>query len=117
MPEFDLIPVVEAKKMTAMQRQRRILDENAPFIDAVLSNPGMAGRLLAGEGEHPLKIRERLYRAIKVLGITLTIRRTGQYVCFWREEKTPPATPRRTRRRRQQTGEIQPPSNTESFEE
>jgi hypothetical protein len=82
------------------------------YVDYVQKLPkGQAGRLKAGESENPLTVRRRLHVAAVMLGIPLTIKRSGSNVYFWREdteEEQPRAKRRYTRRRRGDVETIPP---------
>jgi hypothetical protein len=70
MPDFAIISAREAKLWTT---------------------PGRKGKtctsMLPGENENPLTIRRRLVSAANALGISLVIKRLGEDVYFWSEDK------------------------------
>jgi hypothetical protein len=51
MPEFELIPLAEAKMLTAIDRQQRIMNEFYPWIREVQNHPNEAGRIRAAGDE------------------------------------------------------------------
>ena len=66
------------------------------YIDRL--EEGQAGKLQASEGETTQAIRRRLGAAAKLAGKGIVIRRAGEEVYFWVEQRP---RQRRTRRRRQ----------------
>ena len=103
MPEFATVSVKEAKLRTIPGRQGTFINEYADYIQQVPS--GQAGRLRGGESENPMTIRRRLAGAAKAMHISLTIKRSGNDVYFWREnggEEQPRSTRRYTRREMQE---------------
>jgi hypothetical protein len=103
-----LISIEEAKILTAIDRQQRILNELYPLIRQAL-DAHMAGRLQAVGEENPQRIRNQLASVAKLLGIPLLIRRRNEYVCFWsaQEEPVTVSPPPQERQRRART----PPDN------
>jgi hypothetical protein len=99
MPEFTTISVQEAQLRTIPGRQGRHLNEYIDYIQQL--PPGQAGRLRIGESEKHFTIRRRLLTAAQVLGINLTIKRSGNDLYFWREAggDEQPRTKRRYTRR------------------
>jgi hypothetical protein len=83
---------------------------------------GQAGRLHVLAHENPLTIRRRLMQAAQSLGISLIIKRSGNDVYFWsedREDEQPRTERSYTRRRRPQEGMTvpeQPFREPEEFE-
>jgi hypothetical protein len=104
MPEFELIPLAEAKMLAAIDRQQRIMNDLYPLVREVETHPGMAGRLRAVGDEDPQKIRNQLYVVAKALGIPLTIRRRQDIVCFWFAEKQESSSPQQQQRRQRRGG-------------
>jgi hypothetical protein len=103
MPEFTTVSVTEAKLRTTSGRQKTFLDDYVTYIQQLPK--GQAGRLRIGESENPLTIRRRIAVAAQTLGLNLIIKRSGNAVYFWRENRTDeqPRTKRRyTRRGRSQ---------------
>jgi hypothetical protein len=84
MPEFTTVSVQEAMIRTIPGRQGRYMNEYVDYIQQLPSE--QAGKLHVLEQENPLTIRRRLVGAAKALGITLTIKRSGQDIYFWRED-------------------------------
>jgi hypothetical protein len=103
MPEFTTVSVQEAKLRTTSGRQSRYLHE---YIDYITTLPrGQAGKLTIGEEEKRTTVRRRLVVAAKTLDIPLIIKRSGNAVYFWREnrgEEQPKAKRSYTRRIRSQ---------------
>jgi hypothetical protein len=101
MPEFTTVPVQEAQIRTTPGRQGQFINEYAAYIQQLSS--GQAGRLRGGESENPMAMRRRLAAAAKAMHISLTIKRSGNDVYFWREnggDEQPRSTRRYTRRER-----------------
>ena len=101
MPEFALVSVQEAQLRTLSGRQAQYINQYAGYIQQLA--PGQAGKLHVSEQEKPLTIRRRLTVTAQMLGISLTIKRSGEDIYFWsegREEAQP--RPRNGRRRRRQ---------------
>jgi hypothetical protein len=84
MPEFTTVSVTEAQIRTIPGRQGKFINEYADYIQQVPK--GQAGKLRIGESENPLTIRRRLAVAAQTLGITMTIKRSGQDIYFWWED-------------------------------
>jgi hypothetical protein len=84
MPEFTTVSVQEAKFRTIPGRQGRFINEFVAYIQQVPA--GQAGTLRVAEGENPMTIRRRLVAAAQAMNITLTIKRSGNDVYFWRED-------------------------------
>jgi uncharacterized protein YbjQ (UPF0145 family) len=85
MPEFTTVSVQEAMIRTIPGRQGKFINEYADYIQEVVS--GEAGKLHAAENENPLTIRRRLISAAKALGINIIIKRSGNELYFWREDR------------------------------
>jgi hypothetical protein len=83
MPEFTTVSVQEAQLRTIPGRQGKFINEYADYIQQVPK--GQAGRLRTGDGENPLTVRRRLVSAATALAISLTIKRSGNDLYFWRE--------------------------------
>jgi hypothetical protein len=111
MPEFTTVSVQEAKLRTIPGRQGRI-KEYVAYIQQVPA--GQAGTLRVAEGENPMTIRRRLVAAAQAMNITLTIKRSGNDVYFWREDggAEQPRTTRRYTRRARMTEETTPLDQT-----
>jgi hypothetical protein len=101
MPEFTTVSVTEAKLRTTSGRQKTFLDDYVTYIQQLPK--GQAGRLRIWESENPLTIRRRLAGAAQALGITLSIKRSGRDVYFWREDGQA-EKPQRRRGRRPRAG-------------
>ena len=101
MPNFEIVSVQDAKLKTTPSRQRTYLNQYATYLQQL--GEGQAGKLHVYEDEKPLTIRRRLTVTAQMLGISLTIKRSGEDIYFWsegREEAQP--RPRRDGRRRRQ---------------
>jgi hypothetical protein len=109
MPEFTTVSVTEAQLRTTSGRQTAFLHE---YVDYITKLPkDQAGKLRIGEEEKPTTVRRRLVVAAKALGIQLMIRRSGNDVYFWREdrEEEQPKTRRGRRPRMGSPGSLLPP--------
>lgn len=93
MPEFDLVPVEEAKVKAVTGKRAEINREYLGYIEQLRA--GRAGRLQASEGETASAIRRRLGSAAKLAGKSLLYKRTGDTVYFWTKPRGRPATGRR----------------------
>src|SRR5918996_656018 len=102
MPEFEIVSLKEAKFRTIPGRQGRFMNEYADYIQQLPK--GQAGKLSPVERENPATIRRRLQAAATALGTKLIIKRSGEDVYFWKEEREEePRTKRRyTRRNKRQ---------------
>jgi hypothetical protein len=111
MPEFTTVSVTEAQLQTTSGRQKTFLDDYVTYIQQLPK--GQAGRLKIGESENPLTIRRRIAVAAQTLDINLIIKRSGQDIYFWSEDRgdEQPRTKRSyTRRnRRGKAGDYFPP--------
>ena len=111
MPEFETVPLQEAKLRTLSGRQGQFMNEYIGYIQQLPK--GQAGRLHVLAHENPLTIRRRLVSAANALGIPLVIKRSGEDVYFWSEDRgdEQPRTKRSyTRRnRRGRAGDYFPP--------
>ena len=81
MPNFDLVPMDEAIRMTASGRRSRIIREYADYIDRL--EPGQAGRLRPAKGETVQAVRRRLGKASKLTDRKVNIKRVGEDIFFW----------------------------------
>ena len=97
MPEFETVSREEAQLRTAAARQGKLVAEYAHYIQQLPA--GQAGRLRCVEQENPLTIRRWLVTAAKAMNIPLTIKRSGNDIYFWREDRAE-EEPRRRRGRR-----------------
>ena len=86
MPKFDLIPMEEAKIKTARGKRAGVLREYLDYVGQLTK--GQAGRLVPGEGETVSTIRRRIGAAAREAGKNLSIKRVGDEVYFWVEERT-----------------------------
>ncbi len=109
MPEFALVSVTEAQMRTMPGRQGRFMNEYAGYIQQL--SPGQAGKLSPQENENPLTIRRRLTQAAQALDTNLIIKRSGETVYFWIEDRgdeQPRSKRSYTRRSRHQDGTATP---------
>ncbi len=91
MPKLDIVPIEEAKGKTttesaAVRKRAQILQEYQGYVDQLKS--GEAGRLVAGDGETTATVRRRIGAAARAAGKKLTIRRAGDEVYFWVDQRT-----------------------------
>lgn len=111
MPEFEIVSMKEAKLRATSSRQGKYLNEYVDYIQQLPT--GQAGKLQPEGNEKPATLRRRLVIAAQVLGINLVIRRSGENIYFWSEERRDeqPRTKRSyTRRnRRGRAGDYFPP--------
>jgi hypothetical protein len=101
MPEFTTISVNEAQLRTIPGREGTFLNEYVQVAS------GQAGKLRIGEDENPLTVRRRLVTAAKAMHIPLIIKRSGNDLYFWKEDKgdEQPKTKRRYTRRARSSDE------------
>ncbi len=85
MPKFDRVPLGEAKMKTTSGKRAQVIAEYVRYIEQL--GDGEAGRLQAAEGELITTVRRRLGAAARQLEKSLTIRRTGDEIYFWAEER------------------------------
>jgi hypothetical protein len=99
MPDFEIVPLDEARLKTLSGRQGQIVKQYSQYIEQLAG--GQAGKLQAASDEKVTTIRRRLATTARLLGKELTIKRTGDELYFWiktpEEEEAPP---RRRRSRR-----------------
>jgi hypothetical protein len=111
MPDFAIVSMREAQASTISGRQGRFIQEYIRYIRQI--SQGQAGKLHLVEHENPVTIRRRLHAAATALGTKLIIKRSGEDVYFWSEERgdEQPRTKRSyTRRnRRGRAGDYFPP--------
>jgi hypothetical protein len=100
MPNFEIVPLQEARLKTTSGRQRQFLEQYAGYIQQLPE--GQAGKLQSTEGEKITAVRRRLTVAATMLGKNLVIRRSGDELYFW-DEPSQEETPRRRRRSRDNT--------------
>jgi hypothetical protein len=104
MPEFTTVSVQEAMVRTIPGRRGSYMNT---YIDYIQQLPiGQAGKLHPEGNEKPATIRRRLVITAKAMNIPLTIKRSGNELYFWREDRES-EQPRRKRRytRRARPGE------------
>jgi hypothetical protein len=114
MPEFTTVSIKEAQLRTIPGRQGKYLSEYADYIQNLPSD--QAGRLRVGEEEKHTTVRRRLVSAANALGINLIIKRSGEDIYFWRQERDA-EQPRRGRPRRGRPGDNFPPQPFGASEE
>ncbi len=110
MPNFDVVPLQEARLKTATGRCGQFLQQYADYIQQLPE--GQAGKLQATEDEKVSSVRRRLTVAVTALGKKLTIKRMGDELYFW-IESSQDEKPRQRRRRRsttEDTGQDEPPA-------
>jgi hypothetical protein len=118
MPKFAIVPMREAQASTIAGRQGRFMHEYIRQIPQ-----GQAGKLHLGEHENPVTIRRRLVLAAQAIDTKLTIKRSGQDVYFWSEDRgdeqprTKRSYTRRTRPEEEMTVPEQPFKEPEEFEQ
>jgi hypothetical protein len=107
MPDFAIISLQEAQLRTLSGRQAQYINEYARYLQQL--GEGQAGKLHVYEDEKPATIRRRLTVTAQMLGISLTIKRSGEDIYFWSEplQEGQPKS-RRGRRRRSQSQEESP---------
>ena len=100
MPDFEVVPLDEARLKTLSGRQGQIVKQYSQYI--LQLDGSQAGRLQAGSDEKVITIRRRLVTTARLLGKELTIKRTGDELYFWvktSEEEEAPQRRRRSRRK------------------
>jgi hypothetical protein len=100
MPDFATVSVQEAT-------QGKFINEYVGYIQQL--PPGQAGRLHLVENEKPATVRRRLTLAAHALGINLIIKRSGDDVYFWSDEREE-EQPRRKRSYTRRSGRGTPGS-------
>jgi hypothetical protein len=90
MAHFQRIPIEEARKLAAAPR-RLAHPEYTQYVRQLSTHT--AGRIVLGEGDHPLTVRARLQAAARAEGKELSIRRRGNELVFWLREAGAPAEP------------------------
>jgi hypothetical protein len=106
MPEFTTVSVQEARLKTLSGRQGKVINEYASYIQQLA--PEQAGKLHVWENEKPTTIRRRLTVTAQMLGINLTIKRSGADIYFWIAELEE-AQPRQRRGGRRRQAETETP--------
>jgi hypothetical protein len=95
------VSVQEAQLRTIPGRQGRFINEYADYIQQLPQ--GQAGKLTIGGDEKHSTVRRHLTTAAKAMNITLTLKRSGNDLYFWREDGEA-EQPRPRRGRRPRTG-------------
>jgi hypothetical protein len=101
MPEFEVVPLDEARLKTASGRQGQIVKQYSIYIERL--EAGGAGKLQASPNEKITTIRRRLVTTARLLGKELVIKRTGDELYFWIKSSAEEERPRRRRRSRRNT--------------
>jgi hypothetical protein len=99
MPDFEVVPLDEARLKTLSGRQGQIVKQYSQYIEQL--EGGQAGKLHAASNEKLTTIRRRLVTTARLLGKELIIKRTGDELYFWiktPEEEEAPQRRRRSRR-------------------
>ncbi|MCH8744736.1 MAG: hypothetical protein IIB31_03695 [Chloroflexi bacterium] len=81
MPEFEVVPLDEARLKTANGRQGQIVKQYSRYIEQLAD--GQAGHLNMGEGEKVTTIRRRLITTARLMGKELVVKRSGDELYFW----------------------------------
>lgn len=100
MPDFDVVALDEARLKTLSGRQGQIFTQYSQYIKRL--EGGQAGKLKADSNEKVTTVRRRLVTTARLLGVELTIKRTGDELYFWSktpDEDAAPPRRRKTRRR------------------
>lgn len=95
MPEFEVVPLDEARLKTASGRQGKIVKQYSGYIGHLVD--GGAGRLRMSEDEIVTTIRRRLVTTARLMGKELVIKRSGDELYFWLKAAEADK-PRRSRR-------------------
>ena len=85
MPEFELIPLNEAMLKSTTGKRAQIIAEYMGYIDQL--EEGRAGKFQATEGETTAAIRRRMGAAAKLAGKEIVVKRVGDEVYVWAQEK------------------------------
>jgi hypothetical protein len=121
MPDFEIVSLHEAQFRTISRRQGKFLNQYADYIHQLSSR--QAGKLSPVGKEKPATIRRRLQAAATALGTKLIIKRSGENIYFWSEDrgdeqpKTKRSYTRRMRSEEQTTVPDQPFKEPEEFEQ
>ena len=86
MPSFEIVPLQEAKLQSSLTGKRgAITREYLTYIERL--EPGKAGKLTIGEGDTSAAIKRRLGAVAKDMGKALVVKRVGDAIYFWQEER------------------------------
>lgn len=81
MPRFTTTSVEEAWKITGGGKRLR---ELAAYLESVNGlSPGVAGKVVASEGESLATVRRRLGDAVRISGRDIEVVRTDDAIYFW----------------------------------
>jgi hypothetical protein len=95
MPDFEVVPLDEARLKTLSGRQGQIVKQYSQYLERL--EVGQAGKLQAASNEKVTTIRRRLATTARLLSKELIIKRSGDELYFW--IKTPEEEPVQRRRR------------------
>ena len=86
MPTFEVVSLQQAKNQSELTGKRgTIILEYLAYIDRV--EPGKAGKLSIKDGETSAAIKRRLGTAARHAGKTMVVKRVGDDIFFWPEER------------------------------
>jgi hypothetical protein len=85
MPEFTTVSVQEAQLRTIPGRQGKFINEYAEYIQQLPQ--GQAGKLSIGADEKHTAVRRRLAGTAKAMNVPLIIKRSGNDLYFWKEDR------------------------------
>ena len=92
MPQFTTTSVEEAQRLTGGGKRQR---ELAVYLESVSGlSRGIAGKVVASEGESLSTVRRRLGDAVRISGRDIEIRRTDDAIYFWLSERRRRGRPR-----------------------
>ena len=86
MPKLELLSISQAKLKSATGKRAQVIKEYVGYIEQLAE--GQAGHLLASEGESVAMVRRRVGAAAKVSGKNVVIKRVGEGVYYWLQDKT-----------------------------
>ena len=92
MPQFTTTSVEEARKITGGGKRQRELAEYVESVNGL--SRGVAGKVVASEGETLSTIRRRLGDAARASGKDIEVRRTDDAIFFWLSERRRRGRPR-----------------------
>ena len=92
MPQFTTTSVEEARRITGGGKR---LKELAAYLESVNGlSRGIAGKVVASEGESLSTVRRRLGDAVRMSGRDVEIARTDDAIYFWLSERRRRGRPR-----------------------
>lgn len=101
MPDFEVVPLDEARLKTLGGRQGQIFKQYSQYLEQL--EDGQAGKLHTASDEKVTTIRRRLVTTARLLGKELIIKRTGDELYFWVKTPEEGEAPQRRRRTRRNT--------------